>query len=107
MHVLHVREEWDVLHQLGVYCQQVSLAHLLPHIIIFIFSGTSSGSCASSFGVCCIFEKSCDGASVSQNTTYFTSSSRALGESCKLTICKVREHNELLRKIILHFADLC
>jgi len=51
-------------------------------------SGTSSGSCASSFGVCCIFEKSCDGASVSQNTTYFTSSSRALGESCKLTICK-------------------
>merc|ERR1719234_296013 len=38
------------------------------------YSGTASGSCASSFGVCCIFEKTCDGGSVSQNLTYFTSS---------------------------------
>ena len=51
-------------------------------------SGTASGSCASSFGVCCIFEKTCDGGSVSQNLTYFTSSSRAVGAACELTICK-------------------
>jgi len=52
------------------------------------YSGTASGSCASSFGVCCIFEKTCDGGSVSQNLTYFTSSSRAVGAACELTICK-------------------
>ena len=27
----------------------------------FVFRGSSSGSCASSFGVCCIFEKTCGG----------------------------------------------
>jgi len=52
------------------------------------YGGTASGSCASSFGVCCIFEKTCDGGSVSQNLTYFTSSSRSLGSACKLKICK-------------------
>jgi len=51
-------------------------------------SGTASGTCASSFGVCCIFEKSCGSGAISQNTTYFTSSSRVLGTSCALTICK-------------------
>ena len=51
-------------------------------------SGTASGSCASSFGVCCVFEKSCGSSSVSQNLTYFTSTSRTLGSSCSLTICK-------------------
>jgi len=52
------------------------------------YGGTASGTCASSFGVCCIFEKTCDGGSVSQNLTYFTSSGRSLGSACKLTICK-------------------
>merc|ERR1712013_555442 len=51
-------------------------------------SGTASGTCASSFGVCCVFEKSCGAGTVSQNTSYFTSTSRALGGSCSLTICK-------------------
>ena len=51
-------------------------------------SGTASGSCASSFGVCCIFEKSCGADPVSQNLTYFTSSSRSLGAACPLAICK-------------------
>jgi len=50
--------------------------------------GSSSGSCASSFGVCCVFEKSCGAGSVSENCTYFTSSSLTTGSSCTLTICK-------------------
>ena len=54
--------------------------------------GISSGSCASGFGVCCVFEKSCGGSS-SENVTYFTSSSRTLGGSCSLTVCKVFSPN--------------
>jgi len=50
--------------------------------------GSSSGSCASSFGVCCVFEKSCGGGSISENNTYFTSSALNKGGSCGLTICK-------------------
>merc|ERR1719219_380257 len=50
--------------------------------------GSSSGSCASSFGVCCVFEKSCGGGSISENCTYFTSSALNKGGSCGLTICK-------------------
>jgi len=50
--------------------------------------GSSSGSCASSFGVCCVFEKSCGAGNIAENCTYFTSSSRAAGSSCSLTICK-------------------
>ena len=54
------------------------------------FSGSSSGSCASSFGVCCVFEKTCGDGSQTENCTYFTSSSRTAGSSCTLTVCKVR-----------------
>jgi hypothetical protein len=50
--------------------------------------GSSSGSCASSFGVCCIFEKTCGGGSVAENCTYFTSTGLTKGSSCSLTICK-------------------
>lgn len=50
--------------------------------------GSSSGSCASSFGTCCIFEKSCGGGSIAENCTYFTSSKLTTGSSCSLTICK-------------------
>jgi len=50
--------------------------------------GASSGSCASSFGVCCVFEKSCGAGSVAENCTYFTSSDRTAGSSCSLNICK-------------------
>merc|ERR1740137_3297 len=50
--------------------------------------GSSSGSCASSFGVCCVFEKSCGGGSISENSTYFTSSALTKGSSCGLTVCK-------------------
>ena len=40
--------------------------------------GTSSGSCASGFGVCCILTSSC-GATISTNNTYFSSSSATSG----------------------------
>jgi len=50
--------------------------------------GSSSGSCASSFGVCCVFEKSCGTETISENCTYFTSSQRTAGSSCGLTVCK-------------------
>jgi len=50
--------------------------------------GSASGACASSFGVCCVFEKTCGAGSISENCTYFTSSGRSAGSSCSLTICK-------------------
>merc|ERR1719427_224464 len=50
--------------------------------------GSSSGSCASSFGVCCVFEKSCGAGNIAENCTYFTSSSFSAGSSCVLGICK-------------------
>merc|ERR1719419_1736865 len=50
--------------------------------------GSSSGSCASSFGVCCVFEKSCGAGRIAENCTYFTSNSRSLGGACSLTVCK-------------------
>jgi len=49
--------------------------------------GYGSGSCASSFGVCCIIEKSCGG-STSDNCTYFTSSGGVAGQNCALEVCK-------------------
>jgi len=50
--------------------------------------GSTSGSCASGFGVCCVFEKSCGGGTIAENCTYFTSSSLTTGSSCSLTVCK-------------------
>jgi len=50
--------------------------------------GTASGSCASSFGVCCVFEKSCGAGSIAENCTYFTSTDITKGSGCALTICK-------------------
>merc|ERR1719312_207971 len=65
------------------------LISLVYHFIFFYFlRGSSSGSCASSFGVCCIFEKSCQAGTIAENCTYFTSSSLTKGSSCSLTVCK-------------------
>jgi len=50
--------------------------------------GSSSGACASSFGVCCVFEGSC-GTTIAENNTYFSSSSRTLGDACTYTVCKI------------------
>lgn len=51
--------------------------------------GTSSGACASSFGVCCVFEKSCGAGALSENNTYFTATDITKGAQCSLTICKL------------------
>merc|ERR1719264_1597065 len=49
--------------------------------------GTSDGSCASGFGVCCVFALSCGG-SASENQTYLVQSSvTSLTSPCKYTIC--------------------
>ena len=56
----------------------------------FIRGGTSSGSCASSFGVCCVFTLACGGTS-SANNTYATISSYNLNtdaDPCTYTFCK-------------------
>merc|ERR1711892_100473 len=50
--------------------------------------GTSSGSCASGFGVCCLFSGGC-GESTSINNTYFKSSSSD-SSPCTFTVCKCR-----------------
>lgn len=52
--------------------------------------GASSGSCASSFGVCCVFDLSCGGSS-SQNNTYATITSYSTSsdkDPCTYTFCK-------------------
>merc|ERR1719330_1333988 len=49
--------------------------------------GTSDGSCASGFGVCCIFALACGG-SASENQTYLIQASvTTLTSPCKYTIC--------------------
>merc|ERR1711997_29748 len=51
--------------------------------------GTSDGSCASGFGVCCVFTLSCGG-SAGENQTYLIQSSvTTLTSPCKYTICPV------------------
>merc|ERR1712008_623962 len=47
--------------------------------------GTSDGTCANGYGVCCIFTINC-GAQSSQNCTYFESSGVTSG-NCRATIC--------------------
>ena len=52
--------------------------------------GSSSGACASSFGVCCVFTLACGGTS-SQNNTYMTMTSYTVStdpDPCLYTICK-------------------
>merc|ERR1719347_1201031 len=49
--------------------------------------GSASGNCASSFGVCCVFEGTC-GTTVAENNTYFSSSGRTLGNACTYRVCK-------------------
>ena len=52
--------------------------------------GSASGSCASSFGVCCVFSLSCGGTS-SQNNTYATMTTYTVSsdpDPCTYTFCK-------------------
>lgn len=50
-------------------------------------SGTSSGTCASGFGVCCVVSKTC-GESSSTNNTYLDQSTTTSSSSCTYTICR-------------------
>merc|ERR1712141_489720 len=54
-------------------------------------SGTSSGSCADGFGVCCTFVITTCGSSTSENITYWTTASITTGDltTCGLTVCPV------------------
>jgi len=49
-------------------------------------AGTSAGSCAQGYGVCCTFTAGC-GNTFSENCTYFDSSTVTAG-SCAATVCK-------------------
>jgi len=51
--------------------------------------GTSSGSCADGFGVCCTFVITSCGSSSSENITYWTTASITTGDltTCGLTVC--------------------
>jgi hypothetical protein len=49
--------------------------------------GTSSGSCANSFGVCCTFTLGC-GSTTAENTTFFQSSTSPGAGQCGVTVCK-------------------
>ena len=65
-------------------------------------SGTASGSCASSFGVCCVFTLSCGGRT-SANGSYamissFSSSSNT--DPCTYTYCKTSSDVCKLRKVV-------
>ena len=63
--------------------------------------GTASGSCASSFGVCCIFSLSCGGRT-SANTSYATISTFSTTsdtDPCTYTYCKCSSDVCKLRKV--------
>jgi len=49
--------------------------------------GTSSGSCADGFGVCCIFLVTSCGSSSSENMTYWTKPTSFSSGTCDLTVC--------------------
>lgn len=49
--------------------------------------GTSAGSCANGFGVCCTFVLGCGG-KISENCTYFQSPTSPSTGACSATICK-------------------
>ena len=65
--------------------------------------GTASGSCASSFGVCCVFSLSCGGRT-SANTSYATIgtfSTSSDTDPCTYTYCKTSDDVCKLRKEIV------
>jgi len=53
-------------------------------------SGTSSGDCASGYGICCLIELAC-GDSSSSNITYMSQASNNPERSCQYAICKSKE----------------
>lgn len=68
-------------------------------------SGTASGGCASSFGVCCVFSLSC-GATTSANTSYAQISSFSTTsdtDPCTYTYCK---NNEDICKLRIDYESM-
>ena len=66
--------------------------------------GTASGSCASSFGVCCVFTITC-GMTSSQNNTYIEQASYTVGtdaDPCTYKICS----SGMVSKMKLEFNTL-
>jgi len=53
--------------------------------------GTSSGSCADGFGVCCVFLITACGSSTSENNTYWTQPSTVSAGTCALTVCPISD----------------
>ena len=69
--------------------------------------GSASGSCASSFGVCCVFSLSC-GASTTANTSYATITTYSTTtdvDPCIYTFCKTSEDVCKLRQLLI-FTDI-
>merc|ERR1711993_191591 len=54
-------------------------------------SGTSSGSCADGFGVCCTFVVSTCGSTTAENLTYWTNPTTVSTGNCELTVCPVSD----------------
>jgi hypothetical protein len=54
-------------------------------------SGTSAGSCADGFGVCCVFLITSCGSSSSENITYWTKPTSQTAGTCDLTVCPKSE----------------
>merc|ERR1739844_819846 len=52
-------------------------------------SGTSAGSCADGFGVCCTFIITTCGSTSSENLTHWTQPSTVSSGSCALTVCPI------------------
>ena len=72
--------------------------------------GTASGTCASSFGVCCVFSISC-GATSSANNSYAVMSSYSVSsdaDPCTYTFCKGRPNKILktMEKVHVPFPSL-
>jgi len=68
-------------------------------------SGTSSGSCADGFGVCCTFLITACGSSSSENITYWTQpTAGASYGTCGLTVCPVADDICSLRLDFTTFA---
>merc|ERR1719361_2932622 len=53
--------------------------------------GTSGGSCADGFGVCCTFVITTCGQSSSENITYWTQPSTVSSGTCSLTVCPLND----------------
>ena len=71
-------------------------------MVLQAVGGTASGTCAESFGVCCVLTVGCGGSS-STNSTYLVQDSTTTATSCQYTICP---SNTDICKIRIDFETL-